>query len=172
MSAPPLSKLVRFLLIAAGLIILLSVLWSFVEPRYSNLLTDVARGVVSPGVTVEQREGTIYFTRIEHMGGLQREVKDWIHTAAIQFGLLLTVALVAATPGLRLKRRFLYSFIAAVATFTLQIIAVVLMARTFSSIFFVVVSDLCPPLLWALFSFRYWFPKSAATMIKSKQGRM
>jgi hypothetical protein len=159
MSAPPLSKLIRFLLLAAGLIILLSVLWSFVATQYNDFLTGVAKSVVSKGVTVEQREGTIYFLRIEYQGSLQREVKDWLVASAIQFGLLLTVALVAATPGLALRRRLLYSGIAAALTFTLQIIAVVVMAKTFSSLFFVIVSDLFPPLLWALFSLRYWFPQ-------------
>jgi hypothetical protein len=159
MSAPPLSKLLRFLLVAAGLIILLSVLWSFFESAYSDFLTVIARGVVSPGVVIEQKGGTIYFTRIEHMSGLQREVQDWIHISAIQFGLILTVALVAATPGPAVGRRFLYAGLATASTMALQIIAVIIMARTFSSLFFVVVSDLFPPVLWALFSLQYWFPR-------------
>lgn len=159
MSAQPLSKLIRFLLVAAGLIIVLSVVWSFVDSAYSNFLTDVARNVVSKGVLLEQREGTIYFSRVF----LNVKVTDWIDASAIQFGLLLTVALVAATPGLALRRRFLYTGIAAALTFALQILAVVVMAKTFSSIFFVIVSDVFPPLLWAMFSLRYWFPQPATS---------
>ena len=169
MSAPPLSKLIRFLLLAAGLIILLSVLWSFIDSAYSNFLGQIAQGLVSGEFKVEQTGGTIYFTRqywVVNVGGSSTRLlvpenyppDAWIVTSAIQFGILLTIALVAATPGLTLRRRFLFTAIAATATFALQIIAVVVMTKTFSSIFFVVVSDLFPPLLWALFSFRYWFP--------------
>jgi hypothetical protein len=82
--------------------------------------------------------------------------------SAIQFGLLLTIALVAATPGLSWKRRLLFSVIAAAVTFLLQILSVVITSLTFNTLLFVVVSDLFPPLLWAFFSFRYWFKPQPA----------
>jgi hypothetical protein len=161
MSAPPLAKLIRFILITVGLIILLSVLWSFVDQSYSDFLTSVAKSAVSKSATVEGKAGTIYFLHsIPYLGG-SLQVTDWIDISAVEFGLVLVVALVAATPGLRLAQRFLYSGVAAVTVFVLHILAVVIMARTFSSIFFITVSDLVPPLLWALFSFRYWFPRKA-----------
>lgn len=161
MSAPPLSKIIRFLLIAAGLIIVLSVLWTFVDAAYSNFLTWIAKSVVSQGVIVKQSAGTIDFIHrvpytIQGIRGFL-EVTDSINASAIQFGLLLTIALVAATPGLSWRRRFLFSAIAAAVTFILQVLSVVIMAKTFNSLFFVIVSDLFPPLLWAVFSFRYWF---------------
>ncbi len=167
MSAPPLSKLIRFLLLAAGLIILLSVLWSFVDSGYTNFLGGVAKSVTSTGVTVQQKQGTIYFLHsVKYMGGSLQKT-DWIDASAISFGLLLTVALVAATPGLALRRRFLFAAIGAAGTFALQILAVVIMAKTFSSIFFVIVSDLFPPLLWALFSLRYWFPHPVTALLRA-----
>ena len=159
----PLSKLFRFLLVAAGLIIALSIIWSFVDSAYSNFLTDVARKVVSKDVRLEQRGGAIYFTR----GFLN--VTDWIDASAIQFGLILTIALVAATPGLALGRRFLYTATAAALIFALQILAVVVMARTFNSLFFVIVSDLFPPLLWAMFSLKYWFAPPAISQPRKRQ---
>jgi hypothetical protein len=167
MSTPPLSKLLRFLLIAAGIIILLSVIWSFIDSSYSNFLSWIAGGVVAKGVIVKQSDGTIAFVHhipytIEGIRG-SLEVTDSIVASAIQFGLLLTIALVAATPGLGLKRRFLFTGMAVVVAFILQILAVIVMAKTFNSLFFVIVSDLFPPLLWAAFSLRYWFPKSASS---------
>jgi hypothetical protein len=162
MSAPPLSKIIRFLLIVAGLIIVLSVIWSFVDAAYSTLLSNIAKGLVSEGVRVEEGVGTIYFYRILHiMGGYQPE-EYWIDASAIQFGLLLTVSLVAATPGLRWKKRLLYTLMAAIITLALQILSVVIMARTFSRIFFIIVSDLFPPILWVIFSYRYWFSRPVA----------
>jgi hypothetical protein len=168
MSAPPLSRIIRFLLIAAGLIIVLSVLWTLVDSGYSAFLGKIASSAVPAEFKVDQREGTIYFTRqyfIVNEGGkpTQVAVPDnypadvSLVASAIQFGLLLTVALVAATPGLGWRRRFLFSGLAAAVTFTLQVLSVFVMAKTFNSVFFVVVSDLFPPLLWAVFSFRYWF---------------
>jgi hypothetical protein len=162
MSVPPLSKLVRFLLIAAGLIIVFSVAWSFVDSAYSHFLSHIAGGLVSRGVTIQEYNGTITFLHREpYLGGYFDE-KDWIDASAIQFGLLLAIALVAATPGLKIQRRILFSLIAAAITFVLQIISVAIMARTFNSLFFVIVSDVFPPVLWAVFSFKYWFAVPAA----------
>lgn len=171
MSAPPLSKIIRFLLIAAGLIIALSVLWNFVDSGYSTFLGKIASGLAPAEFKVDQKQGTIYFTRQyfivnvqgqpTHVAVPQNYPPDAdIVASAIQFGLLLTVALVAATPGLSWRRRVLFTLAAAGVTFLLQILSVVIMALTFNSILFVVVSDLFPPLLWAVFSFRYWFPKT------------
>jgi hypothetical protein len=168
MSVPPLSKIIRFLLIAAGLIIVLSVLWTFVDSGYSAFLGKVASSLAPPEYKVEQRAGTIYFTRQYFVVDFQGKPTNIavpqnyppdasIVASAIQFGLLLTFALVAATPGLTWRRRFLFSMIAAAVTFLLQILSVVVMAKTFNTLFFVVVSDIFPPLLWAVFSFKYWF---------------
>jgi hypothetical protein len=167
MSAPPLSKIIRFLLITAGLIIVLSVVWTFIDSAYSGFLGNIAASLAPPDFKVEQREGAIYFTRqyiIIDVGGKPAQAplppnypaQDTIMASAIQFGLLLTIALVAATPGLSWRRRIAFSGLAAVVTFTLQVLSVIIMAKTFNSLFFVIVSDLFPPLLWALFSFRYW----------------
>jgi hypothetical protein len=167
MSVPPLSKILRFLLIAAGLIIVLSVLWNFVDSAYSEFLGKIAGNLVADEYKVEQREGTIYFTRqyfIVDNGGMPTKVavppnypyQDSIVAAAIQFGLLLTIALVAATPGLGWRRRITFCALAVVATFALQVLSVVIMAKTFNSLLFIIVSDVFPPLLWAGFSFRYW----------------
>jgi hypothetical protein len=155
MHAPPLSRLIRFLLMAAGVIIVLSVLWSFVSSGYGEFLANIARSTVSSEVKVEQNAGTIYFSHfIPYMRG-SLELKDWVDTAAIQFGLILTIALVATTPGLGLRRRCIYTASAAALSFVLQILAVVIMAKTFNSLFFVVVSDLFPALLWAIFCLKY-----------------
>lgn len=173
MSAPPLSKIVRFLLIAAGLIIVLSVLWTFVDSQYSDFMSRIASDLVSEEYKIEQKQGTIFFNRqyfVVDVEGKPTQVavpnnyppEASIVASAIQFGLLLTVALVAATPGLGWRRRVLYSIIAAAMTFGLQILSVIIMAKTFNSLLFVIVSDLFPPVLWAVFSFKYWFVRQPA----------
>jgi hypothetical protein len=157
MSATPLSRIIRFLLIAAGLIIVLSIVWSFVDSTYTNFLSWIARGAVPGGVTVQEQGGSIYFIHsLKYMGG-SLKVEDWIDAAAIQFGLLLAVALMAATPGLNLKRRFVFTGTALAVTFVLQVLSVIVMARTYNSLFFVIVSDVFPLVLWAGFSLRYLF---------------
>jgi len=175
MSALPLSKILRFLLIAAGLIILLSVVWSFVDNAYCGFLTGIARGSVSEGVTVEQRGSSIYFTHLEYktvkIGEksivMSSEVKDWIDAVSIQFGMILVIALVAATPGMTLRRRVLYTLTGAVVAFVLQLISTVVMARTFSTVLFVIGSDLFPVLLWAIFCLKYWIQPLARANAKS-----
>jgi hypothetical protein len=161
MSAPPLFKVIRFLLIAAGLIIVLSVIWSFIDSAYSDFLTKIATNTTSQGVTVQQRSGTITFIHREPYKGGYLNERDWIDASAIQFGLLLTIALVAATPGLKIRQRILFSLAAAAITLVLQIFSVMIMARTFNSLFFVIVSDVVPPILWAVFSFKYWVTRPA-----------
>jgi hypothetical protein len=171
MSAPPLSRVIRFLLIAAGLIIVLSVVWSFIDTAYSSFLSWIARGVVSEGVTVQERGGAIVFIHsIKYMGGSLR-MEDGIEAPAIQFGLLLTVALMAATPGLAVKRRFIFTGIAVVTTFVLQVLSVIVMAKTFNPFFFVIVSDLFPLVLWALFALKYLFAPSRQQPAGAEQDR-
>jgi hypothetical protein len=168
MSVLPLSKIIRFLLIAAGLIIILAIAWNAVDSAYSSFLGKIAAGLVPADYKVNQSGGTIYFTRqyfVVNIDGKPTQVAvpdnyppdASIVAAAIQFGLLLTIALVAATPGLSWRRRFLFTGIAAAVTFTLQVLSVVVMAKTFNSLFFVIVSDVFPPILWAIFSFKYFF---------------
>lgn len=167
MSALPSPRLLRFLLTTAGFVVLLSILWSFVDSGYSSILADVASSVAAKETTVEYEEGTISFLHIERkrIDGLylQRPVTDSVDASAIQFGLILVVALVAATPGLRLRWRFLFIGIAAVLTFALQVVAIIVMARTFHTLFLVIGADLFPALIWALFSLRYWLPRLRAS---------
>jgi hypothetical protein len=157
MSAPPLSRVIRFLLIAAGLIIVFSVVWTFIDSSYSDFLAWIARSTAPAGADVVHKGGTIYFAHLELSNGGFRPVSDSIEASAIQFGVLLAVALVAATPGLKIGRRVAFSAIALAITFVLQVLSVMIMARTFNNLFFVIVSDVFPPILWAIFSFRYWF---------------
>jgi hypothetical protein len=182
MSATPLSKIIRFLLITAGLIVVLSVLWTFVDSAYSDFLGNIAAKLVPGEFKVEQREGTIFFTRQYFMmdvGGKPTPVsvpanypaENAIVASAIQFGLLLTVALVAATPGLSWRRRFLFCGIAALATFMLQVLSVIIMAKTFNSLFFVIVSDVFPPIIWAFYSLRYWLVPAKAIPASENESR-
>jgi hypothetical protein len=176
MSAPPLSKIIRFLLIAAGLIIILSVAWNFIDEGYTTFLGNIASKLVPADYKVEQREGTLYFTRqyfVVDVGGKPTQVSVpanyppdyYLVASAIQFGLLLAIALVAATPGITWTRRILYSMVTALVTFTLQVLSIVIMGLTFNSVLFLIVSDLFPPLLWAIFSFRYWlFPNKSVAV--------
>jgi hypothetical protein len=181
MSAPKLSTIVRFLLIAAGLIVLLSVLWIFVDSGYSAFLGKIASAVTSDQYRVTQQEGTIYFTQKyiwDTVNGHLVKValpdnfppRVDIVASAIQFGLLLTVSLVAATPALPWRRRLLSCFLAAFITVFLQILSVIITARTFNTLFFVVISDIVPPILWAIFSFRYWF-KAAPSPAGASTGK-
>jgi len=179
MSAPPLSKLLRFLLIAAGLIIVFSVVWTFIDSYYSDFLAWVAGGNISAQTLVEQKGGTIYFVHVTFFHNEMKRDNYSLEASAIQFGLLLAVALVAATPGLKMRKRFLFSLIAVAVTFTLQVISIIIMARTFNSLLFVIVSDVIPPILWAVFSFKYWFGKPLyapaippeSPKIENKKGR-
>ena len=100
--------------VARGIVflIILSVAWFFIGPFYNQLLVLVT-GSIAPGeVDLVARENMIYVytaTGTETIGG--------IYISALHYGLLLLIALIAATAGLGLGNRLKSCGVAVVLLF-------------------------------------------------------
>ncbi|MCX6000602.1 MAG: hypothetical protein NTU41_13740, partial [Chloroflexi bacterium] len=99
--------------------------------------------------------------------------KGWILSWGLQFGLVLVMALIGATPGMRWTQRVKFLGAAVVFLFAIHVMAVWIMAKLMLSganmdknpVFNLLVTvgcDLFPVGIWGAVSLRYWFPEGLA----------
>jgi len=153
---------------AIAFLVAISLAWYFIAPAYNTILATVAEKLLPSQSMLTLDQGTIYIyppAGIEPAGG--------IYASALHYGLVLVMALIMATPGLKLLQRLRFIAIALLAIFTVHIASIVLFARNVLSgtsvsleqnpliVFFAVVgSDLFPVLIWAAVSSKYFSPRS------------
>ncbi|MBM4463397.1 MAG: hypothetical protein FJ012_08690 [Chloroflexi bacterium] len=115
----------------------------------------------------EQRK--VYFYHHAPEGTSWAYIDSW----ALHFGLVLVIALIGATPGLRLKQRLKFIALAFALLFVIHVTAIWVMARLMASsvvmnknpwfnLLVTVGCDLFPVVIWGIFSFKYWFPQGLA----------
>lgn len=92
-------SLTSFAIKAVGAVIGLALVWSFIAPYYNRLLVAASNGLGLAPFHLSSQGGDIYFSTA---GG---QPVTGIHGAALNFGLILLLALLIATPGLRLVHR-------------------------------------------------------------------
>ncbi|MBM4463937.1 MAG: hypothetical protein FJ012_11550, partial [Chloroflexi bacterium] len=95
------NKILLFLVTATVLVIFVAVVWTFISPSYNRVLVNLGNRIAPSSVTLELEERNIYF----HHDALEGRSTAWIFSWALHFGLVLVIALIGATPGLRLKQR-------------------------------------------------------------------
>lgn len=160
------NRLLVFLVKAIALVILIGVVWSYISPAYSRLLVGVGNRIAPSDVTLQIEQRTIYFYH-ETPAGTD---KGWILSWSLQFGLVLVMALIGATPGVRWSQRVKFLAVAVVLLFVIHVMAVWIMARLMLSspvmdknpLFNLLVTvgcDLFPVAIWGALSLRYWFPE-------------
>jgi hypothetical protein len=163
------SRLLRFIGKTIAFFIVISVLWHFVAPTYNRLLAGAA-DQFGPGQTaISAEQDNLYILPELNTGpaGMYE-----IYGLDMQYGLLLVVALIAATPGLRLTQRFRYIPIAFVIMFIIHVATILIFAyvaesgtpasvtkNPFVVLFSILGTDLFPVLVWGVLSFRYFLPK-------------
>lgn len=152
---------------AIAFLIAISLAWYFIAPAYNTILATVSEKLLPSQSALALDRGTIYIyppAGTEPAGG--------IYASALHYGLVLVIALILATPRLKLLRRFAFIAIALGAIFSIHTVSIVLFARNILSgayapleqnpliiLFAIVGSDLFPVLIWAVLSFKYFFPK-------------
>ena len=152
---------------AIAFLIGLSLAWYFIAPAYNTILANVSEKLLPSQSALALDQGTIYIyppSATEPAGG--------IYASALHYGLVLVIALILATPRLKLLRRFEFIAIALSAIFFIHTLSIVLFARDILSgantpleqnpviiLFAIVGSDLFPVLIWAALSFKYFFPR-------------
>jgi hypothetical protein len=163
------NKLLLFLGKAIALVILVAVAWTYISPAYNHLLVSLGNKIAPSSVTLELEQRTIYFYHHTPEG----TDEGWIYSWALQFGLVLVIALIGATPGLRLTQRLKFIALAFALLFVIHVAAIWVMARLMVSsvvmdknpLFNLLVTvgcDLFPVVIWGVLSLKYWFPQRLA----------
>ncbi len=170
-------RLLPFIGKAIVFLIALSVVWYFIAPAYNSLLAVSVERLIPAPAALTVQQGTIYI----HPQG-DAESVGGIYASALHYGLLLVVALIAATPGLKLVRRLKFFGIAVITLYIIHVVTIVPFARAALSsqtpstsqdplliLLAVIGSDLFPVLIWALVSYKYFRDKPKGSPVTARQ---
>lgn len=161
-------------------LILASIAWYFISPAYNQLLALVAERLVPSQANLTVQQSIIYINLqdgSETVGG--------IYVSALHYGLLLVIALIAATPGLNLFRRFKFAGIAILSIFVIHLITIVIFVRAILSspapalgqdplviLLTIIGCDLFPVLIWAIVAYRHFTRKSINAPVNDRRRRL
>ena len=159
----------RYLVFAAeaiGCLVALSLLWHFlIASHYDHLLVWITDRLSASQIAVGDSDYRINFS--SDYG------EAWIYSSSLHYGLLLVLALIVATPGVKLRQRLKFLPLALLIMFIIHIITILIFARVARSstpaspinenpwviLFLIVGCDLFPSLVWGVLSYRYWSPQ-------------
>jgi uncharacterized protein YhhL (DUF1145 family) len=175
------SRLLLFIGKTIGFFIVIAIVWHFIAPSYDSLLAKAANQLAPAQTTISYEKNTIYVFPEISTG---RPGVYGIEPLDLQYGLLLVIALIAATPGLRLRQRFKFIPIAFVIMFIIHVASILVFANAtrsetpasigsnpFVILFGIFGADLFPVLVWGILSFRYFLPRSQESPVPKMQPR-
>ena len=161
------SSLLFFVGKAVLFLIAIAIVWHFISPAYNDLLAATSNLLHPTHTKIVSRGQDII--RV-YLSGSYRAYD--IYGLDLQYGLLIVLALIAATPGLKLIKRFKFILIAFVVMFLIHVASILVFAKVASSatsatissnpyvVFFCIIGpDLFPALVWMALAFRQFFPK-------------
>ena len=144
-----------------------------IDPAYNRLLVGASSNLVPHEVTLAA-EGSDIIVDVEiQRPEISASASGKIESSSLHYGLLFLMALIAATPGLKLSRRAKFGAIALVSMFLIHFITLMVVTRLMLSnvegggslasnpwmvLFLTIGCDLFPLLVWGALSFRYWIP--------------
>jgi len=175
----PRARLIRFIGEAVGLLIIVSVVWYFIDPPYNRLLVEITDRLSSLRIALGDGTSVIYIYFDTPLG----EGSIGIRGAGFHFGLILLPVLIAVTPGLKLLRRLKFIAIALGVMLAIHIITILIFALIIGTsadpaqfgtnpwvIFLVTIgTQLFPAMIWVILCFKYWFPMAEAVGKKKKR---
>jgi hypothetical protein len=179
--------LIRFAGIAIVLLILLSVLWIFfLATPYNRALATVADKLSGAKITLGKDfaesdkqalglEDEGIYVAVAQPGVL--ELHGVIDGLALDYGMLLLICFIAATPGMTWRQRLKFIPIALIIMFIIHIVTILIFAQvTISStamsptnknpwvnLFITAGCDLFPLLIWGALSYKYWSARLRST---------
>jgi hypothetical protein len=143
-------------------------------------LAATAERLIPAPAALTVQQGTVYIhpqVGAEPLGG--------IYASALHYGLLLVVALIAATRGLRPVQRLKFFGITVIALYIIHVVTIVPFARAALSssipstsqdplliLLAVIGSDLFPVLIWALVSYKYFRDRQGGSQVTARQPRL
>lgn len=175
------SRLLLFVGRTIAFFIVIAIVWHFIAPGYNDLLAGAADRFAPAQTMISHEQNTIYV--IPEIG-TGRTGAYAIEALDLQYGLLLVLALIAATPGMRLRQRFKSIPIALVIMFIVHVAGILVFANAtrsetpatigsnpFVILFGIFGADLFPVLVWGVLSFRYFLPGRHGSPVPKIQSR-
>jgi len=168
------NRLLPFFGKTIGFFIVIAVVWYYlIGPVYNDVLAACA-DFLTPGAEVFHHDNTIHVFKDSTSSG--------IYAFQLQYGLILVMALIAATTAISIKKRLIYIPIALLSIFLVHVISIVVFswATQYDSpgshplyiLFAVFGSSLFPIVVWGIFSFRYLLPKPQEPIEVKSQPRL
>jgi hypothetical protein len=168
---------------AVGILIAISVLWSFfIAMPYNRALVAVTDNLSGGRIVLGADAGDDLRQLFSSIYGIPLEDdylcvvtpgEDWVPffmpLSALHYGMLLVVSLIAATPGLPWRRRLMFIPIAILIMFILHLSTILIIAKVSLSgvnpfpaitLFITVGTALFPALIWGILCYKYWWPKA------------
>lgn len=167
-------RLLRVAVIALAVLVAIALLWPFIAPAYNQLLVWTSSKLVPHEVTLGVESSDIIVDVELQRPEMWAVASGRIESSSLHYGLLFLMALIAATPGLKLSRRAKFGAIALVSMFLIHFITMMVATRLMLSnvesggslasnpwmiLFLTIGCDLFPLLVWGALSFRYWIPR-------------
>lgn len=164
---------------AVGILIAISVVWGFfIVMPYNRALVAVTDTLSGAEIILGEdfpeadrlrlglKEDSIYV-------GLEPgpELYGYLEGPALQYGMLLIISLIAATPALGWRRRLKFIPLALVIMFVIQVCTILGFARVslsgqlasanpFVILFITLGTALFPTLIWGILCYKYWWPRT------------
>jgi hypothetical protein len=168
---------------AVGILIAISVLWSFfIAMPYNRALVAVTDNLSGGRIVLGADAGDDLRQLFYSIYGIPLEDdylcvvtpgEDWVPffmpLSALHYGMLLVISLIAATPGLTWRRRLMFIPIAILIMFILHLSTILIIAKVSLSgvnpfpaitLFITVGTALFPALIWGILCYKYWWPKA------------
>jgi hypothetical protein len=167
---------------AVGILIAISVLWSFfIAMPYNRALVAVSDRLSSGRIILGQDATQDFKQLFFSIYGVSLEDdylcvatprEDWVPffmpLSALHYGMLLVISLIAATPALGWRRRLMFIPIAILIMFLLHLSTILIIAKISLSgvnplpaitLFITLGTALFPALIWGILCYKYWWPK-------------
>jgi hypothetical protein len=166
---------------AVGLLIAISVLWSFfIAMPYNRALVAVTDRASRADIIL----AADFDEEVRRQNSLEEDyiciasrqpgeilLYGYIPGSALHYGMLLVISLIAATPALGWRRRFIFIPLAILIMFLVHLITILVFARLsftgvaapqhLSVILFITLGTaLFPALVWGVLCYKYWWPKA------------
>jgi hypothetical protein len=166
---------------AVGLLIAISVLWTFfIAMPYNRALVAVTDRLSRADIIL----AADFDEEVRQQNSLEEDyiciasrqpgeilLYGYIPGSALHYGMLLVISLIGATPALAWRRRFTFILLAILIMFLVHLITILVFARLsfagvaapqqLSVILFITLGTaLFPALVWGVLCYKYWWPKA------------
>ena len=163
------NRILRFIGFTVLWFILICIIWYLlIGPVYNDILAATSDGLMTK-YSIWHTNDLIYVLHEDYSHYVVQapEKIPRIFALDIQYGLILLLALIFATPGIKLIQRLKYIPITVVVMFVIHILGILIFAWSSLSsntnplgvLFSILGSALFPIVIWGILSFKYFLPR-------------